>query len=157
MKQLLIGLEEKTLSQKQINQIEERTASRFEILQSKDADQIKTYVQDIEIVLGSIPRNLLKQATSLRWLQQWGAGADWLLRYPEAEKMDFVLTNASGVHPIPVAEHLFGMLLMLARNLHKALDAQRAGVWVGNRWHISPDRLGAKKAAVWRIWHTPLA
>ncbi|MEZ4837306.1 MAG: D-2-hydroxyacid dehydrogenase [Caldilineaceae bacterium] len=58
-----------------------------------------------------------------------GAGADWLMRHPEAE-MDFVLTNASGVHAIPITEHIFAFLFGLARNFQGAIRDQ-----VAHRWH----------------------
>jgi phosphoglycerate dehydrogenase-like enzyme len=72
---------------------------------------------------------LIPSAPNLRWVQQWGAGADWLMRYPEIAKLDFVLTNASGVHPIQIAEHIFALLLAFARQLHMAIQAQSKGEW----------------------------
>lgn len=148
MPYLFVGLEKNMLAEAALLQLKTACGQRLTVVQQDEVDDLEGIIEDVEVVVGSLPSGLLKTAVNLKWLQQWGAGADWLLTHPHAADMAFILTNASGVHPIPVAEHVFGLLLMLARNLHHALDAQRQALWVGNRWHISPDRLGAKKAAV---------
>ncbi|MBN1138075.1 MAG: D-2-hydroxyacid dehydrogenase [Anaerolineae bacterium] len=104
-------------------------APDMQILVSKDRGEIEAALPDIEIAARRFPHDLLPNATNLRWLQQWGAGADWLMRYPEAAEMDFVLTNASGVHPIPIGEHIFALLLAFARQVHLAVRAQSQGQW----------------------------
>ncbi|MFL5802112.1 MAG: D-2-hydroxyacid dehydrogenase, partial [Roseiflexaceae bacterium] len=83
----------------------------------------------IEIAAGGFPHELVARAAGLRWFQQWGAGADWLLRHPEVAGKDFALTNVSGVHAIPISEHIIGMLLMFARGLHHAVRAQAQREW----------------------------
>ena len=35
-----------------------------------------------------------------------GRRVDWLLRHPEVAELDFTLTNASGVHAIPISEQI---------------------------------------------------
>jgi phosphoglycerate dehydrogenase-like enzyme len=86
-------------------------------------------LDEVEIVAGWLPPELLPRAARLRWMQQWGAGVDWLMRHPEAAELPFVLTNASGVHAIPISEHIIGMLLMFARGLHLAVRAQQRREW----------------------------
>ena len=66
------------------------------------------FIPGIEIAVRWFPRDLLPKASGLRWMQQWGA--DWLMEYPEAAAMDFVLTNASGVHAVPISEHISARL-----------------------------------------------
>ena len=58
-------------------------------------------LDDVEIAAGFVPGDLILEAPKLRWFQQWAAGADWLLRYPEAAEREFVLTNVSGISAIP--------------------------------------------------------
>jgi len=62
--------------------------------------------------------------------QQWGAGADWLLRYPEVRNRGFILTNASGVHAIQITEHILSLLLAFARRIHHAVQAQACHEWL---------------------------
>ncbi|MDA1036677.1 MAG: D-2-hydroxyacid dehydrogenase, partial [Chloroflexi bacterium] len=42
---------------------------------------------------------------------------------------DFILTNTSGIHAIPISEQIIGVLLMLARGLHTAIRAQVKREW----------------------------
>ncbi|HEU5097804.1 MAG TPA: D-2-hydroxyacid dehydrogenase, partial [Roseiflexaceae bacterium] len=65
----------------------------------------------------------------LRWLQEWGAGVDWLMRHPEAAELDFTLTNASGVHAIPISEQIIGCMLAFARQLPQAIRTQARRIW----------------------------
>ncbi|HIQ05454.1 MAG TPA: D-2-hydroxyacid dehydrogenase [Anaerolineae bacterium] len=117
------------MSEAQLSQIQ-TIAPDMRILVTNDQHEIEHSLDDIEIVAGGFPRHLLPKAHNLRWVQQWGAGADWLLRYPEAVELDFVLTNASGVHAIPISEHILAFLLAFARQLHRATRAQAHREWV---------------------------
>jgi phosphoglycerate dehydrogenase-like enzyme len=90
---------------------------------------MEEHLDSIEIVFGSPPRDLLDKAPNLRWIQQWGAGADWLLRHPELADKDFLLTSASGVHAVPIAEHLLAFMLCFGRGFHKALRWQGQHHW----------------------------
>jgi phosphoglycerate dehydrogenase-like enzyme len=102
----------------------------MKVLWTSDYTEIEAALDDIEIAVGGFPNRLLPRARNLRWIQQWGAGADWLLRVPEAAEMDFVLTSASGVHAIPISEQILAYLLAFARGLHRAICAQ-----VRHEWH----------------------
>jgi phosphoglycerate dehydrogenase-like enzyme len=117
----------------------------MDIVRTTEKAEMKAILPDIEIVVGTLPYDLLADATSLRWVQQWGAGADWLLRHPEVADLDFVLTNASGIHSVPISEHIFAFLLAFARRMDQAARAQSERIWVSNRWQrqsptISPDQ-----------------
>ena len=128
MKTLLFNADSGDLNQQQRDAIRELVPD-MHLLITEDKAQIEAAIDDIEIAARSFPRDLLPRAHSLRWLQQWGAGADWLMRYPEAAELDFVLTNASGVHSIQITEHIFAFLLAFARNMHQAMRAQIKGEW----------------------------
>lgn len=125
---LLYGDEPDRLSPEQREQIE-RLAPHLHLLVTQDKAEIEAVIERIEIAARRFPHDLLPRAACLRWFQQWGAGADWLLRYPHVADLDFVLTNASGVHPIQIAEHVFAFLLAFARGLHRAVLAQARGEW----------------------------
>jgi phosphoglycerate dehydrogenase-like enzyme len=101
----------------------------LQVAVTRDRPEIEALLDDIEIAAGHVPIDLIVRAPKLRWFQQWGAGADWLLRYPDAAGRDFILTNASGVHAIPISEQIIGTLLMFARGLHRAARAQARREW----------------------------
>jgi phosphoglycerate dehydrogenase-like enzyme len=106
-------------------------APDLRVVVTRDRGEIEAIVAEVEIAAGSFPPELLLQAPALRWYQQWGAGADWLLRYPEAADKDFTLTNASGVHSVQISEHIIGLSLMLGRRMHEAVRAQVRQEWWG--------------------------
>jgi D-2-hydroxyacid dehydrogenase (NADP+) len=134
MDTILIGLATDEVSEQDVAQIR-AIAPHKRIRITQDRDEIEAMLDEIEIAVASFPRDLLPRARNLRWLQQWGAGADWLMRYPEAVEMDFVLTNASGVHAVPISEHIFAYLLAWARNLCQAVRAQERHEWVHHSQH----------------------
>ena len=51
------------------------------------------------------------------------------MRYPEAVARPFVLTNVSGVHAVPISEHIIMLVLALARQLPHAVRAQDRHEW----------------------------
>ena len=128
MSTILLGFEPDRVSKDHLAQVQ-ATAPDMRLLVTRDRDEIEGVLDEIEIAVGGFPRDLLPKTCNLRWLQQWGAGADWLLRHPEAVKLGFVLTNASGVHAIPISEHILAFLLAFARGLHRAVCAQVRGEW----------------------------
>ena len=126
---LLLDFEPHTLSEEQLAQVR-AAAPDVELLVTRDRDRIEAALDQIEIAAGGFPHDLLPRAHNLRWLQDWSAGTDWLLRHPEAVDLDFVLTNTSGVHPIPISEHILAFLLAFGRGFHRAFAAQARREWI---------------------------
>jgi phosphoglycerate dehydrogenase-like enzyme len=132
---LLLVLDADILTPSQLHDIQ-AIVPKMECLITTDRDEIVRHLSDIEIATGRFPRDLLAKAPKLRWFQQWGgAGTDWLMRYPGIVEKDFILTNAAGAHAVPITEHIFGMLLMLTRQLHCSLRRQDRHEWKGFAQH----------------------
>jgi phosphoglycerate dehydrogenase-like enzyme len=100
-----------------------------EVILTNDTAKMEACLDEIEIAAGDFPRNLLLRAPNLRWYQQWGAGADWLMKTPEAAERDWTLVNASGVHAVPISEHILALLLAFARGLNGAFKMQQQHQW----------------------------
>jgi len=100
-----------------------------QVVVTREPDKIEAIAEDVEIVMGWIPPELLFSLPNLRWYQQAGVGIDWLLRYPEGVARDFSLTNASGVHHTAINELIFAYLLAFARNLPMAARTQSQRTW----------------------------
>jgi D-2-hydroxyacid dehydrogenase (NADP+) len=106
-----------------------RAASpRARIVHEPDLQADPGLVRQVQIVYPRLPSGLWKNAEKLQWLQSSFAGMDALLALPEARLHPAVFTNVH-IHANCVAEHLWGMALMLTRNLHLAVRAQIAGSW----------------------------
>lgn len=88
-------------------------------------------LEGVEIVLGRVAPDRLAEAADLRWIQSWSAGLDWLLEPtpPQSVPAGLKVTSASGVHAVPIAEHVFATLLALGRALPQALAAQAESRW----------------------------
>jgi phosphoglycerate dehydrogenase-like enzyme len=128
MSTILFGWQPEKLSEAQAKQIK-RLAPNMDLLVTEDRAEVEVRLDDIEIAARRFPHDLVKKAPKLRWIQQWGAGADWLLRHDDVAALDVVVTNASGVHPIQITEHIFAFLLAFARQLHYAVRAQARHEW----------------------------
>lgn len=95
-----------------------------------EPEEIEQLTGEVEVALGHFSSRCIPHAPKLRWYQQWGAGVDWLLNHPEIASLDFILTNASGVHAIPISEHILAYLLSFARGLPAAIRAQEHHAWI---------------------------
>ena len=126
---ILLYFEPEKLREEWLAQMQ-ATAPDMDVLVSRDRDEIESVLDEIEIAVLSFPRDLLPNARNLRWFQQWSAGADWLLRHPEAVELDFVLTSTSGLHAIPITEHIFALLLAFARRIDRSVRHQTRREWM---------------------------
>jgi phosphoglycerate dehydrogenase-like enzyme len=100
-----------------------------QVVLASDRAALESRLTDIEIVAGFVPPDLLLRMPNLRWYQQWGAGADWLLRSPETASRDWQVTNVSGIHAIQISEHILAFLLAFARGLNRAIRWQEKHEW----------------------------
>jgi phosphoglycerate dehydrogenase-like enzyme len=125
---LLLAIPQRLLTESDLAAVQ-ANAGDLTVLATVDEAEIEAQLSEIEVACFRFPRRLLARAPRLRWFQQWGAGADWLLREPEIQAHPFVLTNASGVHPVQISEHILATMLAMARKLPTAVRAQLQGAW----------------------------
>jgi len=77
---------------------------------------------------GKLTPALLAAATRLRWVQAPTASLEHYL-FPELIEHACLLSNMRGIFSDVVADHVLGLMLTFARNLHLYRDRQRSGVW----------------------------
>jgi len=94
-------------------------------------------VRAIVPAMGWVTAEAALQMRNVRWIQHWAAGVDSFTRQAELVARDFILTNGSGVHGIPISEHILAFLLAFARGLPCAIRAQAE-----HRWVEVPDPCG---------------
>ena len=112
------------------------------------ASDCAPYLADTEILLSFGQTNLapiLPHTPKLRWVQALTAGVDGFVALDAFRESDILLTNVRGIHGIPIAEHVLGMILCRTRGLLNAYDNQKAKLWKGLR---GLDELYEKTAAV---------
>ena len=61
-------------------------------------------------------------ASKLRWVHITSAGTDDIAL--ALKKTGVLLTNSSGVHPIPITEHVFAFLLIFSRQIYRSYRIQ---------------------------------
>jgi len=95
---------------------------------------------DTDIFVGYLLRpEQFRSAVRLKWIHSTAAGVAQLL-YPEIRNSEIVLTNASGVHADPMAEHIVGMMISMARNFPLAMRHQLSRQWAQQEIWDGPPR-----------------
>jgi D-2-hydroxyacid dehydrogenase (NADP+) len=101
-------------------------------------EKIRSFLPDVDVILANPYRDRtmlaeILKAPCLRWVQQRSAGANWLMDYPRVAESDVIVTNASGIHAIPISEHIFAFMFCLARDIQRSIRDQIEHRW--NRIH----------------------
>ena len=129
MSLLLFTLPKKLFTDEQIASIKQNIPDGMTLVQSRDVDIIKNWASEVEILAGWFDPAWLLEMPAVRWVQQWSAGADWLMRFPEFREASFTLTSTVGIHAVPISEHVFALILAYGRMLPNAITAQANGIW----------------------------
>jgi phosphoglycerate dehydrogenase-like enzyme len=99
-----------------------------------DADLAPLLAQAQILFSFRFPVEWLDTMPALRWVQLSSAGADHMIGQGLfTRRPDLIVTTASGIHAIPIGEHVIGMILAFARGFPTALRNQQAGQWVRYR------------------------
>ncbi len=117
-------------------------------IRTAKASECTAFLADTDVLLAFGQTNLaplLPHAPRLRWIQALTAGVDGFIALDTFRDSDILLTNVRGIHGIPIAEHVLGMILSHTRGLLTAHDNQRTHSWKGLR---GIDEIFGKTAAV---------
>ena len=79
-----------------------------------------------------VDRDIFPALTRLRWVQAPAAGVGSLL-YPEMVASPVTLTGARGIRARPIAEHVLGVSIALARQFHVAYRHQARHEWAQDK------------------------
>ena len=102
---------------------------QVEFTAASNRDEILREISDAEVVFGGITREAFLAAKRLKWIQNTGAGVDRLAPIAELAESDVIVTNTRGAHAATIAEHAFGLLISLTRNLPQIFQAQQDHDW----------------------------
>jgi phosphoglycerate dehydrogenase-like enzyme len=103
--------------------------------------ELPSELPDADIFVGAIlrPEQFLR-AKKLKWIHSTSAGVGQLA-YSELRASQVIVTNASGVFSVPMAEHTIGLLLALARNLPDTVRQQDQKIWSQQQLWDKPQHL----------------
>ena len=103
-------------------------------------DRILDELPDSDIFVGfSLRPEQFALARKLKWLHSTAAGVGQLM-YPELRNSGIEVTNASGVHRVPMAEHILGTLIALARRFPDCFRYQQQARWAQQELWNAPVR-----------------
>ena len=87
-------------------------------------------IGEVNAWFGSISIKQFNSATNLRWIHSTSAGVENYL-FPEIVQSDVIMTNAKGCFAPAIAEHTFGLLFALTRNIVGQARNMSQGNWQG--------------------------
>lgn len=102
-------------------------------VRARDQDEALRAIEDVEV--GFTPfltSEMVRRARHLRWVHSPAAAVEGLLPLADLGEREIVVSNSRGVQAIPMAEHVIGGLLVLARKFDRTLAAQREKRWIQN-------------------------
>lgn len=100
-----------------------------EIVLASEPEEISQHIEDASIFLtfpGTVPD--VRGAKNLKWIHSLSAGVERVLT-PEIINSSILVSNSSGVHPIPIAEHVVGMMLIFTRRFYITFHQQLEKKW----------------------------
>src|SRR4051812_19452213 len=122
------------VTEEELKEIYIASAEGEVILVHNDEDALK-HLPDTEVMMGIVNQKAFPLAKNLKWLHSTAAGADMLM-YPEMVESRIVITGEKGMVGDHLSDHAFGHLLVLTRQLRRAIEE------IPNSW---PSRLPMRK------------
>ena len=120
MKVLIIpGLTLPSVSAADLQRISDAAGRGAEVIVTSQA-QAHEHSETADVILGFVPHALFQASPRLRWVHAIASGVDAFL-YPEFTASPVLLTSEKGLVGEHLADHAFGLLLMLTRQLATAL------------------------------------
>lgn len=103
-------------------------------------DGLEQELPDTDIYIGfSLRPEQFAWARKLKWIHSTAAAVGQLM-YPELRQSGIEVTNAKGIHLVPMAEHVLGTLIALARRFPDCVRYQQEGRWAQQELWDAPVR-----------------
>lgn len=113
----------------------------MQVLHLPDYDRLPDELPNTDIFVGySLRAEQLAYAKKLKWLHSTATGVAQLM-YPELRDSGIVVTNPSGILSVPMAEHIIGVMLALARNFPDSVRYQDRACWAQQQLWDKPQQL----------------
>ncbi|WP_299094662.1 D-2-hydroxyacid dehydrogenase [uncultured Metabacillus sp.] len=116
------------------NQLKEQLESSFKnvtFYHDQKINEAKDILPKAEIILTygeDLTDEHIEAATNLKWIMVASAGIE-KLPFEQLEKHNIHVTNARGVHAIPMAEYCIAMMLQVSRQASTLMENQKQHKW----------------------------
>ncbi|MGA1821494.1 MAG: D-2-hydroxyacid dehydrogenase [Thermoplasmatota archaeon] len=101
----------------------------IEIDISRDSDERDRKVGEADILFTHRPKIDMRNAPNLKWIHFMWEGVDHILEGDDVFP-GVILTNSSGAHSIPIAEHVFTCILNFSRKFPMYMEYQERHEWL---------------------------
>jgi len=106
-----------------------KLSPRLSVHQATHDKELLVLIEDADVLFaGRFSKELFLSAKKLKWIQTSFVGVDRFL-FPEVARSDVIVTNASGVNSVAVAEHVIALILCLNRDLKLFMNNQAKRQW----------------------------
>jgi phosphoglycerate dehydrogenase-like enzyme len=103
-------------------------AAPMRVVNARDAAEALAQIVDADAFFGKITPQLLERAGQLRWVQSPTASLEHYM-FDALVEHPCVLSNMRGLFSDVIADHVLGLILSFARNLHLYRDRQHERRW----------------------------
>ncbi|MBD8071187.1 D-2-hydroxyacid dehydrogenase [Bacillus sp. PS06] len=118
----------------------------FRFCQNIDVAMEDLPVADVLVTLGEdLTPELIERATNLKWIMVVSAGME-KMPFAAIDERGIFVTNARGIHKIPMAEYTFSMILQVAKKNKELYELEQQKVW--DRTAVQTFELHGKTLAI---------
>lgn len=125
-----------------------KTLPGASVIRASDETELLDSGTDSEVLLtwGMYrPAAFCRAANDLKWIHALSAGVDGLIAVPEISGRRIRVTATKGIHGLPIAEHVLGMMLSFARGFHVLRERQRQKEW---QKYLGADEIQGKTVGI---------
>lgn len=117
-----------TLTQAHVEKLKEAADPEIGVVVATP-EEAGAHYAEAEIV-ASFPARMpsIEELPKAKWLHSFSAGVDRILS-PAVAASPVLLSNSRGVHAIPIAEHILGLMLAFSRGFPASFRNQAAHTW----------------------------
>ena len=114
---------------------------QMRVLHLPTYDKLTEELSDTDILVGfSIRPDQFAFARKLKWIHATAAAVAQLM-YPALRESGVLVTNASGIHSVPMGEHIIGAMIALARRFPDCVRYQTQRHWCQHELWDRPSEL----------------
>ena len=107
-------------------------------------EQLDARLAEVEVIFGAVfPRDVIARSPKLKWVQTMNAGVDVILD-TDIMQSQVMLTNAGGIHGIPMREFALHLMLMFAKQAPLCFQLQQEKRWES----FTPEMLHSKTCGI---------
>src|SRR3989344_2788115 len=125
-----------------------RTSPTAKITLTDSAQKSLNALQKADVILRTFGYPIdYKKATSLKWVHSASAGVSDVIS--DLEGIDVLLTNSSGVAPLPISECVAGVMLMFTKRLNITMRNQITKKrWIRNNREVGGSELAGTTCGI---------